>query len=402
MTLSLRIKQKHVSHYFDRKLEVNLDCAILTPQSTREDLTQHVHRPKFSHVRYPALIDSSWRKSRNTVVLDAVYRSLDIENDPYVKSLRSALSRQIHDMADRKRKDQRLSQAVDKKDTFVHKGMRDFLRTAKELCIDIGPWAADWFVASVVLKALKGDAEIIRQFFLDRKEQEKAYLVEVLKRIDVEYPSSDVESITSGCSAKTNAFIDCILNEKDQWEARGQEFSGLAFITRRDGALALSTLLSRHPQTSAQFTIGTLLGGSEGSKKNAFLDITRTLLRESQSEILADFRVGERNLVIATAVAEEGLDIQTCCTVIRWDPPPNMVSWAQSRGRARRKSSSLILLAEEGTGSEELVRRWDALERQMVESYNNEERLRRLQLRQMEENESDHDVYAEFSVESTG
>lgn len=361
---------------------------------------QHVHRPKFTHVRFPELSDSAWKSSRNTLALERVYKSLNIENDPYVLSLRKALERPQRDDATRNRTSQRLSKALDKKDTFVHKGMRDFLRCAKDLCRDLGTWAADWYIASVVHRALKGDAEIIHQLFVDRKEPEKAYLIEVLKKIEATSP--DPQSVSENCSAKANVYIECLLKEKSYWKEREQEFSGLTFITRRDGALALSTLINLHPQTRAEFVVGTLLGGSEGSKHCSLLDITHTLLRETQSEVLSDFRVGERNLVISTAVAEEGIDIQACCSVIRWDPPANMVSWAQSRGRARRQSSSLILMAEEGGISEDLVRKWETIERQMVESYNNEERLRKSQLRQMDDDGIEDDEYDEFALTQTG
>lgn len=50
--------------------------------------------------------------------------------------------------------------------------------------------------------------------------------------------------------------------------------------------------------------------------------------------------------MIATKVGEEGLDIQTCCLVIRYDLPETVASFIQSRGRARMRESEYVLLVD--------------------------------------------------------
>ncbi|XP_077222093.1 endoribonuclease Dicer homolog 4-like [Tasmannia lanceolata] len=58
-----------------------------------------------------------------------------------------------------------------------------------------------------------------------------------------------------------------------------------------------------------------------------------TLMRlETKHYLLLFYQV---NLLVATNVAEEGLDIQTCCLVVRFDLPESVTSFIQSRGRAR-------------------------------------------------------------------
>jgi ERCC4-related helicase len=47
---------------------------------------------------------------------------------------------------------------------------------------------------------------------------------------------------------------------------------------------------------------------------------------KAQQAILAEFRSGEKNLIISTAVAEEGIDIQACGCVVRWDPVRSYLS----------------------------------------------------------------------------
>jgi len=52
------------------------------------------------------------------------------------------------------------------------------------------------------------------------------------------------------------------------------------------------------------------------------------------------------NLLVATSVGEEGLDIQTCCLVVRFDLPETVNSFIQSRGRARMSKSKYVFLLE--------------------------------------------------------
>ncbi|KAI5116185.1 hypothetical protein M0805_002010 [Coniferiporia weirii] len=391
----------NVNNAFE-KLEKNLDSLIFAPRRTRDELSKHVHRPTFKHIIYPSLPETPdpCILSDNVRALSSLVKTLDIQNDPSVEALRFKLSKATNS-ADYERIDQRLSQAIEKGDTFVHKGMRDFLRTAAELCVDLGPWAANWYIVSVINKAIKGGANELHHLFAERRSSEKQYLLKILRDIKTEGISYEPAAIEAGCSPKAKELIRCLLSEKADWEKRGEVFCGLIFVTRRDAALALSELLSHHPRTRGEFSIGTLLGRSESNKRNAFLDITRTMLSQNHSEVIADFRTGEKNLVISTAVAEEGIDIQACGSVIRWDLPQNMVSWAQSRGRARQKESTFILMFQVGASHSLLIQKWERLEKEMIQRYVDEQRIR--------ENfadericEDEEDEYLEFKVPSSG
>lgn len=56
-----------------------------------------------------------------------------------------------------------------------------------------------------------------------------------------------------------------------------------------------------------------------------------------------DFQV---NIIIATSILEEGLDVQSCNLVIRFDPSATVCSFIQSRGRARMKSSDFLIMVK--------------------------------------------------------
>ncbi|XP_074323275.1 endoribonuclease Dicer homolog 2-like [Apium graveolens] len=73
--------------------------------------------------------------------------------------------------------------------------------------------------------------------------------------------------------------------------------------------------------------------------------------RKAQNKIVEEFRNGKVNVIVATSVLEEGLDVQTCNLVIRFDPSATVCSFIQSRGRARMQNSVFLLLVKSGDNS---------------------------------------------------
>jgi len=77
------------------------------------------------------------------------------------------------------------------------------------------------------------------------------------------------------------------------------------------------------------------------------------LSQKKQKEIIEKFRSGEFNVLVATSVAEEGLDIPEVDMVVLFEPVPSEIRTIQRRGRtARRKSGEVIILIAEKTRDE--------------------------------------------------
>ena len=77
------------------------------------------------------------------------------------------------------------------------------------------------------------------------------------------------------------------------------------------------------------------------------------LSQKKQKEIIEKFRLGEFNVLVATSVAEEGLDIPEVDMVILFEPVPSEIRTIQRRGRtARRRSGQVIILIAEKTRDE--------------------------------------------------
>lgn len=67
-----------------------------------------------------------------------------------------------------------------------------------------------------------------------------------------------------------------------------------------------------------------------------------------QAQALAKFRSGEANVLVATDIAQEGLDVPECSYVIRYDFVSNEIGRVQSRGRARADKGKCFLITNKG------------------------------------------------------
>ncbi|KIK27403.1 hypothetical protein PISMIDRAFT_93262 [Pisolithus microcarpus 441] len=384
-----------------QNLEKNLDSVIRRPRLYLGNLADYVHRPTFRHVVYTQHKQyyTCHLDSPNLQVLKQVAGTMDIELDPYVLALREDL-RKRPPGPERQRVDQKLSKVIHKKDSYTHRGLRNLEKTAHDICYDLGPWASDWFVQEAVNHGLQG-ASPFDGVTSAWQHKEKAYLIQHLSEIKNSLVPPDPETIDSRISDKVKALLRTLADEKTRSESFNEPYSGLIFVTRRDAVLALSGILKCHPLTRDSFTIGTLVGASESSYRTTLLDITRKIVDKSQADTLAEFRSGDINLVVATAVAEEGLDIQACGNVIRWDIPSNMASWVQSRGRARRKRSSFVLMFE-AQFDDGRIAEFEDQERSMEEMYNKERRRIAAEMDQLQPGVDSEDVDTVFRVKSTG
>jgi ERCC4-related helicase len=62
---------------------------------------------------------------------------------------------------------------------------------------------------------------------------------------------------------------------------------------------------------------------------------------------IEDFKRDKINVLIATSVIEEGLDVSTCNLVISINEVLNVKSFIQTKGRARQKNSKFVFLCAE-------------------------------------------------------
>lgn len=85
----------------------------------------------------------------------------------------------------------------------------------------------------------------------------------------------------------------------------------------------------------------------------ALRDGDKGLTQKEQAKIIKSFKEGELNVLIATSVAEEGLDIPSTDLVVFYEPIPSEIRVIQRRGRTGRiMPGKVIILITKGTSDE--------------------------------------------------
>ena len=145
---------------------------------------------------------------------------------------------------------------------------------------------------------------------------------------------------------------------------------GIVFVERRTTAAKLTKLIqhkSRSDMDLSHIRCDYVVGHNEG-KKGTHLRKEAHMNTNKQNIVLNKFRNGRINLLIATSVVEEGVDVPKCNSVVRFDFPPNFRSYIQSKGRARAKVSKYLLFIEEGEEKEKRfadLKDYNALEKEL-------------------------------------
>ncbi|MFW9973946.1 MAG: ERCC4 domain-containing protein [Candidatus Thorarchaeota archaeon] len=116
----------------------------------------------------------------------------------------------------------------------------------------------------------------------------------------------------------------------------------LIFTRFRDTAVEVSETLEQLDDARVSRFVGQ---SSRGSDKG--------FSQKKQVEILDGFRNNEFNVLVATQVGEEGLDIPECNLVVFYDCVPSVVPYIQRRGRTGRRSPGrVVIFVARGTHDE--------------------------------------------------
>ncbi|XP_063950515.1 dicer-like protein 4 isoform X1 [Daucus carota subsp. sativus] len=243
----------------------------------------------------------------------------------------------------------------------------DSLKTSKKMlqklhtnlcfCVEkLGVWGA--FQAAHIL--LKGDFVVQNELLEMEGQNERMEMGEQSSHVSIcdKYLSQAAIMFLSDCqkdhtkkklnspevlqepffSKKLLQLIDILSNFRSQ-----QNMKCIIFVNRIVTARSLSSILQSLKVLSA-WKCDYLVGVHSGLK---------SVSRKSTNALLAKFQSGEINLLVATKVGEEGLDIQTCCLVVRFDLPETVASFIQSRGRARMPQSEYAFLVDSGNEKEQ-------------------------------------------------
>ncbi|MBW6442631.1 DEAD/DEAH box helicase family protein [Patescibacteria group bacterium] len=121
----------------------------------------------------------------------------------------------------------------------------------------------------------------------------------------------------------------------------------IIFAQFRDTAKMISEKLKEIPGISPEVFIG------QGKKIDSDGGTIKGLNQKEQKEIIENFSSGKTNVLCATSIGEEGLDIPEVNTVIFYEPVPSAIRAIQRAGRtARLMKGKLIILITKNTRDE--------------------------------------------------
>lgn len=328
-------------------IESNLDAKAITPKIHRSELEKYVHPPEVICVCFDA---STRDVSSGSVLLHGLkhaVNSYDLSMDPYARHLRD------------------VGQPVLVTKTRCLKELKALKNRADDITEQLGVSAAEWFINTCIEKFVS-TTTYQPLVSVDVAEQERRHLQIILKNIMVH---CGVPSETATQSIHITAKVESLakmLNDVASLESRA-----IVFVEQRAVVSALATILLEHSLIPPSWRIGTFVGTSSFSKRdNALANLAEP---KEQQQDLSDFRSGKKNLMIATNVLEEGIDVSACNLVICFDLPKNLVSFIQRRGRARKQDSKYALFIPNQDCKTD-PSKWAKFEAEMKEAYMNDAR----------------------------
>lgn len=188
-------------------LEATLDAVCRSPTKHREELLLHSQRPSLVTVPYSSKTQFSPADYTTSIErLSEARNKLDIMEDPYILSLVAEKT----ERAKRKLKD-----AIDKKKTYIQDSMKAFCRRSIEIAMDLGSWAADYYIYETIRRFLAG---IVRQGAISQSynDAEVVYLARIFQDANIHPPRAFEPS---DLSDKAQRLVDVLL--KHEGDAKG-------------------------------------------------------------------------------------------------------------------------------------------------------------------------------------
>ena len=168
----------------------------------------------------------------------------------------------------------------------------------------------------------KGGSKASRVIMADKNILEA---VAYVKSLDIEHPK-----------------LNEIANIVKQQISKKPDSKIIVFTHYRDTSLYLKELLENVKEAKPARFIGQAVKGDD-----------KGLTQKEQALMIDKFKKGEYNVLIATSVAEEGLDIPSTDLVVFYEPISSEIRLIQRRGRTGRKMpGNVIILITKGTSDE--------------------------------------------------
>lgn len=177
-------------------------------------------------------------------------------------------------------------------------------------------------------------ADLTKSFLTNHREEEPIYDVENLNK------DPDRDDLVPVFRLLVKEIVER-LNNKAPEETKGEDKEKplvLVLVRRRKDAQALTKLLKNSRSLKEHGMAVTYVVGHGTGKDGMPVG--------AQERVLNDIREHKYQVIVATSVAEEGLDFPLCELVVQLNPPDTVRALVQIRGRARKKGSRFVAFCQ--------------------------------------------------------
>jgi endoribonuclease Dicer len=170
----------------------------------------------------------------------------------------------------------------------------------------------------------------------------------------MEHLENEGEKVKFFGSPKLSALIALLEKIGGEVEDPANKLKVLVFVQRRYTSKCLYHILRRYSEAKPDchlrpdFIVGT---------NNQLPESIEAILQSKNNKKTLDkFKKNETNLICASSVLEEGIDLQMCNVVIAYDAPKTFTSYAQTKGRARMRESQYVVMIDAGDSTKMLTK----------------------------------------------
>ncbi|CAG8095579.1 unnamed protein product [Penicillium olsonii] len=297
-----------------RCLEENLDATCRAPLAERQELSEHGSQTKLTKIVYSQIPDSA-------------------DPPPFLKNLDEV----VMGLRERSKSQELLANETVK-----------FSMKARMTWYQLGIWASGFFLT-----------EMLRQIACKRTAQEtepsRGSAVDEFSIFLKRQAITEVNVHLMEPGNISNKVERLLLFLKQR---AGANFSGIVFVRERTTAYILSILINTHPATHGIVRCAPCVSNSNRREPWA---VYGSMTSKSSEKVVDELRCGKINLIVATNVLEEGIDLPACRLVISFEIPDTLTSYIQRRGRARQRVSEFVVMEEEHKAPS-ASRQWKRLE----------------------------------------
>ncbi|XP_048258536.1 probable ATP-dependent RNA helicase DHX58 isoform X2 [Haliotis rufescens] len=134
-------------------------------------------------------------------------------------------------------------------------------------------------------------------------------------------------------------------------DSKGSDSRAIIFVRTRATCYALTNWLNEDDKIDPQLKdlkAMAFTGAGANEEEGG-------MTQNEQDKVISKFKSGQVKLIVATSVAEEGLDIPECNIVVKYNHVGNEITTLQTRGRSRKAGGTSILLGGSKVQQKEML-----------------------------------------------